>query len=258
MRGLFLLSLLALSCSSLKKVKEAEGWEQICYQGFAAKQEYCISKTGYSNDITVIDFHGLGDGVKSPKISTYNTEQRVELIRQIGASHVVSISYGLAWMMKPFPGNESVEEVENAIILLRQKYALPKKTIAVGMSMGGFNAGQFCLNSEIPEKCVLLNPMVLGPDDYKTSIDFKNVKDASVMPGKHFTPQEWQVANLFNQAAAKAQRRRVIWVSACRQDDFGLFQPTERWAKEFQLSFKASDCDHFNPQIQGALDFINQ
>jgi hypothetical protein len=252
------LLLFIVGCTSkgLNKPETSLEWKQECFKGIHKNQEYCVSRTGYGNPITVLDFHGLGDGVKSPKVSTYDTSQRVKLIKDIGASHVVSISYGLAWMLRPGNGPESVGEVESMLKSLVEEYQLPPGIVGMGMSMGGHNLATFCMNTGLLSKCILLNPMLLHSGQYSESFSSASVKDASIMPGKHFTKAEWERFNPFTQALGKDGSK--FMVSACKQDDFNLHPSTKAWSTLINAKFMEHDCDHFHPNTDGVAEFIGK
>jgi len=261
---MFVAFLLSSCTAKINHPKQAEKWEQECYQAGPTGLEYCINKTGGKIPLLIVNLHGLADGVKSPKSSVYPTEEIADLINQTGASHMINLSYGKAWMLRPEGAAlESVTEWETNLLKLQKEYKLPEKMVAMGMSMGGHNLATICaVKPDLFKGCVLLNPMILRADQWKEKFEVKDAKDAALMAGKHFTEEEWK---RFNPLALLTATAKVgnFFVTACRQDDFKLFEATEAWAKAGiaqgkSIVFKANDCDHFTPNIEGAAAFIQE
>lgn len=257
------LAMLIAGCAS--EPKQARSWATKSLADAPTHMVAELNDTGGKTAGTIVYFHGLGETIESPRKSIYGTENLVVMINSSGYSRVLDLGYeadstekalglasDIAWMLKLGSGPGSVEEYAAVLKKAIAGQNLPRPIIGMGISMGGSNLLTLATaHPEIFDKVILMNPMLLNAEDWKASFDIKDPKDPRLMPGKHFTKEEWQ------QAAPLAQLQQTeklppIFVTACETDEFKLYPPTLAWVTEAQKRFSVefshkAGCKHTQP-----------
>lgn len=218
--------------------------------------EYCLHETGGSKKKTLVYLHGLADSAQTMIKSIYPHDGILALVKDLGYSHILVISYGKSWMLKPYAvGKKSIPDFIGLMAKVAEKHPLPKPFVAMGISMGGANALTLALQEpDLFEKVVILNPMLVDEAGY-------GGKWAGMIVDSHFSLDEWKRANPFSQANEKSIAT-PIFMTACPDDGFGLWPKTAAWADQFQTKFKirfmpaGAGCEHSSPSLAGVKEFL--
>jgi len=244
---LILIATLLVGCATTKKA--AREWDQKNLNFKPEGMSGVLFRTEGEKKCTVVAFHGLGDVVTYPKRARYNSETVVDRVNESGCSHVLAIDYGMAFMLKPFgTGLESVAEYVRELQAVIAKEKLPTELYAVGVSMGGSNALTVAmLHPDLFKKIIVLNPMILK--EWNDKFDINDKENPALMPGQHFSKDEWARSNLFVITRPITSK---IWMTAARRDQFRLFEPAKAWAEYakglgLDIEFDEADTDHMNP-----------
>lgn len=272
---LLLFTMVILGCAS--EPKEARTWKTKQLADAATKIKAEMNVTSGPKACTINYHHGLLEDIASPRSSIYGTKSTVEFINELGCSHVITfgpeadgkmtaLGYKSdpAYMLKYNEARIFAATIRKAIA--GQK--LPQPIVGFGMSMGGHNILKIAVQDPtLFSKIVLLNPMILGPEQWtgEFALDFSKPLgelDAGLMPGNHYTKEEWAYENPITELT-QALSLPPVFVTACKQDQFKLGPPTERWVRTareygFNVVFNyVSNCKHTEPVFDGVKEFLN-
>jgi hypothetical protein len=275
---LILLALGLAACATPEK--EARTWTTKSPKDAPTGIVAELVDTGGKTACTFNYNYGLLEDVASPRASIYGTQGTVKFLNSTGCSRVITLGPAAddkmsllgwksdpAYMLKSGSGPGSVDEFAAMVKKAVAGYTLPQPLIGIGISMGGFNLLKVAsAYPKLFKKIVLLNPMLLGPDQWKNEFELDLTKpigeiDPALMPGNHYTKEEW----IYENPEATLERTAElppVFVTACKQDAFKLGPPTERWVakarlKGFDVTFNYVDnCEHTKPAFDGVGEFV--
>lgn len=276
--ALFLLNLVA--CMSItgavtepfrKRTYVADGWTgRDC--GVVSGAEYCVYETAPNPQQTVFFFHGLLDDVRVLERSLNDESRLGTIFNGLGPIRVVVVSFGLSWMITPYsdrsigPEQATIANFKNNILPhLEKTYNLPKPFKAVGRSMGGSNLSVICAAlPELFERCALLNPMLVS-DNVDPWLPFwlnKDWRPSFIIINNYEDLARWQ-ANRPSAVMRSARAMPPVYVTACKNDDFGLYEGPIEWAEmarkkgvKVTLELVENDCDHYKWPAEGVRRFL--
>ncbi len=247
--------------------------------------KYCVYQNSPNPRMTVWFFHGLGDNetvFQNPDVKHDSYRQFME---KLPPARIITISYGMLWMFSaqssraktPYEG--TVDVFRNKIVpFFESAYNPPKPWHVMGHSMGGFNTSVLC--TSMPDtwsKCVLLNAMIPSCDPFTGAfpgglppvgggiggIAFCH-PGPDAMVKDQFEPAEYAAAQPSALMAA-TPRLPKTYVTACINDDFGLFTGPKAFALQgqargFNVTFEPlnTSCDHYKWPHQRVVDFLSQ
>lgn len=264
------LTMLVAGCAS--EPKEAHSWQTKTLSSGPIVAE--LNKTGGKKAGTIIYLGGLGESTEAPRKSLYGSEHLVIAINASGYSHVLSVGYPADLLARLPPASFSSDPVymihpgaeaatfAKQIRALILKENLPRPIIGLSISMGSYNTLTLAgADASLFDKIILMNPMILGPEQWsnakvdwiawlKAGHKFEDL-DAGLMPGNHFTREEWAQAAPLAQLA-RTEKFPPIFVTACESDEFKLYPPTLAWVTEAQKRFSVEfshkgGCRHVEP-----------
>ena len=273
------LIILLAGCAS--SPPEAKQWSAKLLEDKPTKIFAEVNDTGNKLACTVNYNYGLLDSIESPRKSKYDTAGTVALINEIGCSRVITMGPGpsdlaaaigsksdTAFMLKRGVGPGTVGEFAMVLKKAIAGQNLPKPLIGLSISMGASNLMTLAIHDpSLFSKIVLMNPMILRPNQWSNKLlDFSRPLgeiDPALMPGNHFTKEEWATNNLFAQVE-HATELPPIFITACKTDKFQLFKPTEEFVallkvKGFDVTWMPVDnCSHTNPSMDGIAEWIGK
>jgi pimeloyl-ACP methyl ester carboxylesterase len=243
---------------SLHKNEDAAKWKPKCAPVAGTKAEACLYETGGKRQGTLMYGHGLADSVKTIEASIYPHEGLIDFIKSTDLSHVLVVSYGKDWMLKPTGDSE---KSVNEYVRILESFKTPRPFIGVGISMGGSNMASIAMQRpEFFDRVVLAHPMLVKDDQYHAGWGF--------LPGfivdNHFSREEWKLANPFAQAEGVKKLPKMM-VIACAKDSFKLYEGTAEWVMVLRkLTIIPSPkwmpyvdgCSHSSPKFDEVLEFI--
>ena len=230
---------------------------------------YCVHDNSDLPEKTIWFFHGLGDSPMVFNQSGAPYSSYVDLKKMLGPVKIVAISFGTSWLLTSYgprtlePVASTTENFLNTIKpLLENKFNLPRPHSIVGHSMGGFNVSSLCsLRPELWDKCVLLNAML------PTCDPFGWVQLCNPGPGLvvkyNFTADTWLTSSPLA-LLKKTGRLPKSFVTACYNDDWGLFTGPKEWSdtansKGFNSKWLPimTNCDHAHWPALEVSAFLN-
>jgi hypothetical protein len=271
MKHLLLALTLALTaCTTAQKDPDVLKWKTTCAP-FSAKQDYpefCLHQTQGKLGKTLLYFHGLADSAHAMLVSPYPKDNLIKFAKDMGYSHILLISFGKNWLLRPaVTGRKSVDEFVSLIWDIEKRFAIPNKYHAIGISMGGANLAILCTQvPELFEKCALLNPMLVRADQYGQDLmtEIKSGNYAGLIVNDHYTKSEWQTSNPFT-LLAKAERVTPLWVTACPDDGFKLYDNAHSWVGQaivlkHDVTWRpaGSGCKHSSPMMDGLAEWMRR
>jgi|GEM_PF-6203572 len=245
--------------------------------------EYCVYANHPEPKKTIWFFHGLTDDENIFRNPGENRISYRKFLEQVEPVRIVAISFGTLWMFSS-NNNRTEEPKEATIDVFRNKivpyfverFKLPQPWSVMGQSMGGFNAAILCAGApELWKKCVLLNSMLPSCDPYTgafpegltpvgggfSGINMCNPGPAAMVKDQ-FTAAEYKDSQPL-QVLARASNLPKTYVTACREDDFGLFTGPQAWAqvgqrKGWNVTWdpKSGSCDHFQWPVESVIEFL--
>jgi hypothetical protein len=168
------------------------------------------------------------------------------------------------------PTNAAVDVFVNKIVpFIEGKYHLQRPYVAMGDSMAGFNTATLLwAGPAMWSSCVLLNPKLLiltcDPLDVHVCGSKNPVATLGVkyLITKNFTLEDWRATQPF----VLLQKTNMVpktFVTACKEDDYGLFNCPKEWSdlaksKNPDSEWKPveTNCTHYDWPAQDVLGFL--
>lgn len=244
---------------------------------------YCVYENSPNPQMTLWFFHGLLDNETVFKNPDENHSSYREFLEGLPPVRIIMVSYGTLWLLSA-QSSRTLTPLDGTVNVFRDKvvpffeanYHPPKPWHVLGHSMGGFNTSVLC--AAMPEtwsKCVLLNAMIPSCDPFTGEFP-GGLLPVGGFPGgiNGCNPgPDAMVKDQFEAAQYAAAQPSALmsvatklprtFVSACKQDGFGLFTGPKAWslqaqAKGFDVTFEPlnSNCDHYHWPAQRVIDFL--
>lgn len=249
----------------------ADGWTgRDC--GTISGAEYCVYETAPNPRQTIFFFHGFLDDVRVLERSLADESRLDVILNGLGPIRVVVVSFGLSWLITPYsdrlvgPRDATIANFkENILPYLEKTYRLPKPFKAVGRSMGGSNVAVICAAlPDLFERCALLNPMLVSDqvDPWLPIWRNKDWRPSFIIIRNYEDLARWR-ENRPSSLMLSARSMPPVYVTACKNDDFGLYEGPKEWAELAQkkginvtLELVENDCDHYNWPAEKVREFL--
>jgi len=257
MKYLLALSIILSGCSAIQKKEEEAprvtpphlvGWSYECHKLESVEGgSYCIHTKG-TPKYTIPYFHGLGcnqDVLQDPTgvckvlpgMKKKDGSSERALMTALDNVTVVTVSFGEAWMMDPFPPKLQADKdattknfAEKIFPEIERRHPgrLPKPWKAVGHSMGGHNLVTLAMSyPEMFSLVALIRPMIVTCDPWQAVVGLKCV-GGILFIGAEFPREKWLKATPL--ARIKKERLPLTFVDVCWDDEFGLVDGPKEFA----------------------------
>jgi len=270
------------SCSLTQKKEEAAapppahlaGYAYECHKLESVKDgSYCIHTKGTPTR-TLWYFHGAGcnqDVLQDTTTCIPGKEgsSEKEFMSRLQNVAVITVSFGPIWLADPIEPKTMADKdatvekfVKRIVPELEQKHRLAKPYMALGHSMGGFNAAEISLSEpELFERVVLMHPMFPTCDLFSGEIINEDCWPDHMVKAE-FPKKKWPQVNPLERVKT-APRIPPTWVQVCGTDEFDLVDGPLAYAdtamrRGFAVysEHKTSGCNHFEWNVSSALEFL--
>jgi pimeloyl-ACP methyl ester carboxylesterase len=244
---------------------------------------YCHYRTAPNPQYTIWFFHGAGDSERIFEYSPFSRESYVELVGRLGAVDIVTVSYGPIWLLTNVderslnPKDATVDIFRmNIIESLSSLLGLAPRRVAMGHSQGGTNVATICAaRPDLWSKCILLNPMLPSCNPFSAwpvcppVLGPLGAFGPNFLVRANYTKAQWPVVQpMVLLASARSRPHKSLpqfFVTACKDDEFGLYFGPKAWAeKAAELGFFSewveggAKCNHFHWPARAVAEFLEK
>ncbi len=234
---------------------------------------YCFYKNDPNPKSTIYFFHGISDSEKSLQVNGNHSkgeDSYADFLNGLGPVNIVVVSFGSSWLLIDElkhtigPADATVSVFKNKIMpFIDSKFRPVKPYVAVGHSMGGYNASVMCAAAPgLFSKCVLLNAMIPGPACDPFVANNCNGGPSFVIKTQMTQPQWAKSAPFVLEKVAKPLA--PSYASACSTDMWGLFEGPKNWVavatgRNYRSVFDPAPapCDHDHWPNNHVLEFLS-